>query len=130
MTPWEICREYRQAQNKSEQVKILADLNMCSKNDIINLLAERGIEHKEGKKRGRKPSAIPKIVGGLTERKKIEQKRNGRYIWTEERVQILLRLYDKGNKPKEIAEILGIDAKKVTAKLCRLARTERKVLIQ
>ena len=127
MTAWEICRAYKDAQNKSEQVKILADLNLCSKNDIINLLAERGIEHKAGKKRGYKSTAFPKIVGGLIERKKNERKQSSRYIWTEERTGILLRLYSKGSNPAEIAEILGIDVKKVRGKLGRLARAEREV---
>ena len=42
MTESEICVSYRQAKNKNEQVKILADLNLCKPEDIPELLARNG----------------------------------------------------------------------------------------
>ena len=42
MTESEICVSYRQAKNKNEQVKILADLNLCKPEDITELLARNG----------------------------------------------------------------------------------------
>lgn len=42
MTPDEIVVRYRQAKNKAEQLKILADLNVCTVDDIINVLCEHG----------------------------------------------------------------------------------------
>lgn len=42
MTPTEICKEYRAAKNKKKQIGILADQNLCSKSDIIKILAENG----------------------------------------------------------------------------------------
>ncbi len=35
MTNNEIRREYRLAKDKKEQIKILADLNLCSKSEIV-----------------------------------------------------------------------------------------------
>ena len=42
MTPDEIVVRYRQAKVKGEQLKILADLNVCSVDDIVNVLVEHG----------------------------------------------------------------------------------------
>lgn len=38
MTNGEICREYRLAKNKTEQIQILADLNQMDKQSIISIL--------------------------------------------------------------------------------------------
>ncbi len=126
MTPWEICREYRQAQYKDEQITILAHLNVCSKSDIIKILAENGIEHKAGKKRrGAKPNSAVKAIRGIP-----RPKRGPRYKWSEEEINKMLKLHEQGKKTAEIAAILGIDVLKIRGKLCRLARAEREVLIQ
>lgn len=42
MKPDEIVVRYRQAKDKSEQLKILADLNACTVDGIINVLCEHG----------------------------------------------------------------------------------------
>ena len=42
MTPDEIVVRYRQAKEKGEQLNILADLNACSVDDIVNVLVEHG----------------------------------------------------------------------------------------
>lgn len=42
MKPDEIVVRYRQAKHKAEQVKILADLNACSVDDIIRVLVNHG----------------------------------------------------------------------------------------
>lgn len=42
MKPDEIVVRYRQAKNKAEQLKILADLNACTVDGIINVLCEHG----------------------------------------------------------------------------------------
>lgn len=47
MTENEILRSYNQAKDKKEQVKILADLNCCSKEDIQKILH---LDRKEGNK--------------------------------------------------------------------------------
>lgn len=42
MTANEICMEYRLAKNKSEQIKILADENCTSREEIIKVLQDCG----------------------------------------------------------------------------------------
>ena len=42
MTPDEIVVNYRQAKNKGQQIKILADLNLCKIEDIIQILVDYG----------------------------------------------------------------------------------------
>lgn len=42
MKPDEIVVRYRQAKHKAEQIKILADLNDCSVDDIIRVLVNHG----------------------------------------------------------------------------------------
>ena len=44
MTKEEICRDYRLAANKREQIKVLADLNACTKQQIADILIEGGQE--------------------------------------------------------------------------------------
>ena len=52
MSDNEIVRTYNEARNKKAQIKILSDLNLCSYNDIVDILNKYGI--KEEKKRMRK----------------------------------------------------------------------------
>lgn len=53
MTNGEILRKYQQARDQKQQVKILADLNLCSRAKIIEILIEQGVDPKE----------LPKIRG-------------------------------------------------------------------
>ncbi|MBR4668417.1 MAG: hypothetical protein IKO76_06645 [Butyrivibrio sp.] len=39
----EICRSYKEARNKKSQIGILAELNLCSTKDIIEILKEGGV---------------------------------------------------------------------------------------
>lgn len=43
MTDYEICQAYKQAKDKKEQVKILADLNDTIKSRIIRILRKGGV---------------------------------------------------------------------------------------
>jgi len=43
MTDYEIAADFRQAKNKERQIGILADLNACKKDRIINILHEKGV---------------------------------------------------------------------------------------
>ena len=56
MTPDEIVVRYRQAKDKAEQLQILADLNDCTVDGIINVLCEHG---------GYKPQFFNKAKGKL-----------------------------------------------------------------
>ena len=69
MSNEEIVRRYRQAKNKRSQVNILAQLNCCSKNEIIEVLKQEGITDKQlpraersdkGKKKSGEPAAEAK----------------------------------------------------------------------
>lgn len=47
MTNGEIITSYRQAKDKKKQIEVLADLNMCSKDEIVEILKEQGVPHRE-----------------------------------------------------------------------------------
>jgi hypothetical protein len=47
MTNEEIVRSYRQAKFPEEQIKILADLNVCSRARIVRILKEGGVDPEE-----------------------------------------------------------------------------------
>lgn len=47
MSPEEIRMNYTEAKNKGEQVKILSELNLCSKEDIREVLLEQGVPEGE-----------------------------------------------------------------------------------
>lgn len=55
MKPGDICREYTQAKFKKQQIEILADQNSCTKEEIMKILVENGIELPTETKK--KPSA-------------------------------------------------------------------------
>lgn len=57
MTPKEIVRNYREAKNKKMQIGILAELNLCSKQDILDILKQEGLPHRE-LPRTRKESSV------------------------------------------------------------------------
>ena len=55
MNETEILGSYRRAENKKEQIQILADLNCCDNETIIELLKKNGVPEEEfSSKRGRK----------------------------------------------------------------------------
>lgn len=58
MTENEIVRNYREAKNKREQVTILADLNRCEKEEIVEILLKNGVDQRE-LPRKRKPRKKP-----------------------------------------------------------------------
>lgn len=47
MSENEIVRDYRQAKNKGHQVGILAELNLCTKEEIISILKSNGVSQAE-----------------------------------------------------------------------------------
>lgn len=63
----EIVREYREAKDKKEQVKILADMNQSTYDEIVEVLRKKGIdvtgvERKKKGKQGTKESTQKKAV--------------------------------------------------------------------
>jgi len=43
MTNEEICQSYQQAKHKAKQIQILAELNVCTKEDVLAVLEAEGI---------------------------------------------------------------------------------------
>lgn len=58
----EVCRKYDAAADKAEMIQVLADMNECTKQDIIELLESNGRIVPASRKRGRKKT--PKLVNG------------------------------------------------------------------
>lgn len=77
MTPEEILRDFNEAKNQKAQIAILAVRNLCTKDEIINILKEKGIpEEKLGvKKKGRpkKTMADTELVPETGEKRKEEE---------------------------------------------------------
>lgn len=55
MSESEIIGKFRRADNKKEMLKVLADLNGCSNDDMKTYLLEHGVSEDDFPKRGRKP---------------------------------------------------------------------------
>lgn len=47
MTPREIVSSYQRAENKKHQLQILADLNLCSRTEIKEILISQGVQEEE-----------------------------------------------------------------------------------
>ena len=56
MVASEICKKYNESNNKREMIKVLADMESCTKEDIIELLVHNGCEIVR-ETRGRKAKA-------------------------------------------------------------------------
>lgn len=63
MTPEEIAGSYRRAVNQSAQINILAELNACSREEIIRTLKEQGFKIKTTKRGRKKAAETPEILG-------------------------------------------------------------------
>lgn len=85
MNESEICTRYRQAKDKSEQIAILSQINLCTEGHIRNILRRGGI--------------LP------------AQNCAGKYVrrinWDAE-IKPILRLLDEGYTYKQIAEQYGV----------------------
>lgn len=79
MSPADIFKEYREAKDPKEQIKILADENVCGAREIIDVLISFGVNIKQRKKI--KPS-----------------------VWTEKQIAEVEKMYLSGVKEGEIAE--------------------------
>ncbi len=106
MTNEEICRSYRLAKNKNEQVLRLADLNLCDKKTILDILTEGG-----------EISGI-KTSGAVQKKKPVSK-------FSPEVKQEILRLSEEGVKPKDIAERLGFAPGQIYNQLYYMRNTLR-----
>lgn len=62
MTKEEICRDYKLAANKREQIKILAELNACTKQQIADILIEDGQEVPKWYQKKEEPQEPKKVT--------------------------------------------------------------------
>lgn len=66
MDKYEISCSYREARNKKYQIKILSQLNLCTQQDIIDVLIECGYDR----------STLPKIKVKSKKKNNNENKKN------------------------------------------------------
>ncbi len=97
MTPGEIKTSYMQAANRKAQIGVLADLNACSKRDIIAVLKAIGVEIEKPKPRSYT-------------------------VWTKEEEARLAELYKQGLSKQEIVDAMGRNIKSINYKLRDLGR--------
>lgn len=82
MSNADIVKEYKEAKDRALQVRILADQNCCSVEQIIGILTASGIDHrcfsglrrklsKEAEEAGKKPYKKPEIIPGPPAQKPI-----------------------------------------------------------
>lgn len=108
MTESEICVSYRQAKNKNEQVRILAQLNAVSAEEILGILSENG------------------YISGVPNAKKAGEKavsaEEEKTVKKREKPEIVLERYiglaDKGFTLSEAAEAMGLSVSSV----CKYAK--------
>lgn len=100
-TEEEICRAYRLAKNKREQINILADFTQRTPAEIIEILERNGITHRR-----------------TTSHK---GPRKNRMSWTPEMVSRLLTLRREGKSVREIADTMGLKYQQAENKLRRLS---------
>ena len=108
MSESEICAEYRQAKNKNEQVKILADRNLVPANVIIGVLSANGYI-----------TGLPGNKTALAESAKAAVKAAEAETPAPDRKTQLIELADKGMTIAEAAEALGLTYKGVHAAATR-----------
>ena len=94
MTEFEIVRDFQNAANKNKQIMILSQLNNCTTNDILEILANHG--------------AITGIKREKKEEPKVKTARAEPTKWTPELDAELVRLTAEGSSGDEISERMGI----------------------
>lgn len=75
MTPAQIAQMYREAKDKNRQVSILADLNCCKREDIIQILKDCGFHccQLPRKRRANKQSPEPEAAAEVVEAVAVEK---------------------------------------------------------
>ena len=99
MSEYEIIKEYGEAADKREQIKILADLNCCSKDEIIAVLHKNGIP-------------LPKGIN-IADKQNKKRGRTEAIEWTDSMVKRLRDLYESRTSRENIAEVFGVSPSSV-----------------
>lgn len=114
MSTHEIVQMYKEAADKNAQIEILADLNACSKGDILLVLQNEGVIS------GVKPKKEKSAPKTERKRRKLET------IWDDELKNDVRRFLADGLPPMEIAERLGLEPQQVRNAIQRYKLREKK----
>lgn len=113
MSVHEITSMYKEAADKNAQIEILADLNVCSKREILKVLEEAGaISGVKAKKEG----------GGQSRGTKKAEK----MTWTDEAKSKVRKFLEEGLTVLEVAERMGLDVTQVRNAVTRFKLKEKK----
>ena len=96
MSTFEIVQMYKEAADKNAQIEILADMNLCSKEDILLVLQNEG------------------LISGVKATKKATSKAGKRHkaekmTWNDEAKEQVRKLLAEGLTVLEAAERMGLD---------------------
>lgn len=98
----EICELYRRAKNRKQQIKILSELALISKNDVNAVLHKHGLIDK------------PKKI--------VQTSYSNPFTWTDELTSLLVEKYSQGERAAQIAEEFGAERKVIASKIGRLKK--------
>ncbi len=87
MTEYDICTFIREARDPAERVKICAQMNLCSPEEIREICVKNGV---------------------LISKRVTEGKTGRNYRWTDARIEQLRTALDSGKSKKEIAHLFGV----------------------
>ena len=117
MDAGEICRSYAAAKDKNGQIKVLADLNDCSTQEILDVLTDGGmISGIPSKAKASRQKALSGKAAG-----KPKGKRAAGVEWTVDMTRELIECSEACMTPTDIAERMGLDVAQVRRKKNKLA---------
>lgn len=136
MSVGEICRSYAAAKDKNDQIKVLADLNDCSTQEILDVLTDGGMisgipsevkgsrqkalsDKAAGSPQGGSARITPPYGGKGAGRPK--GKRATGIEWTVDMTRELIECSEACMTPTDIAERMGLDVAQVRRKKNKLA---------
>lgn len=103
MSNAEICTSFKQAKNQNDQITILAELNACGTEKILEILQAGGCI-----------SGLPKVKKKLQEEAKAAKRSNVQ--WTPEMDKQLVAYCEAGESVKGIAELMGLRPTQIKAR--------------
>lgn len=98
----EICELYRRAKNRKQQIKILSELALISKNDVNAVLHKHGLIDK--------PEKI------------VQTSYSNPFTWTDELTSLLVEKYSQGERAAQIAEEFGAEKTVIANKIGKLKK--------
>lgn len=97
----DICKGYRNAKDKNEQLGILSQLNACSISDIVDVLTERGYIDRPNKSKETVEQNCHKDISTHKKRKRIK--------WDDNEISRLRKLLESGMSISSIADAYGLE---------------------